>query len=153
MDSFSTTSSGTQPPRNTSAEDLAVHEDRFHIRFAKGVSRHDRRGDLYVAKVDSDGDICIKVGRTNDLDRRTGEHRRRCKLDENEFVVKFNAQVRWASFSESLLHHRLKAVGFIISDTACECGTHHIERYASSSESLRGDIDEIVGWIEKVRDL
>ncbi|KAL0564425.1 hypothetical protein V5O48_017621 [Marasmius crinis-equi] len=141
------------PPRNTSPTELAVHEDRYNARYAKGKSRHDRRGDLYVAKIDSDGEICIKVGRTNDLERRTKEHRRRCKLDEDEFVVKFNVGVQSASFSESLLHHRLKTVGFVVSKTTCECGTRHIERYASSLESLQEDIDEVIEWIDEVRDL
>ncbi|KAL0563556.1 hypothetical protein V5O48_018509 [Marasmius crinis-equi] len=133
--------------------DRAVHEERFNVRLAKKISKHDRPADIYIAKIFLEDDILIKVGRTVDLERRMGEHRRRCKLDETEFVEEHHTRVQWANRSESLLHHRLKAVGFTVSNVACECGTHHIERYSSSLETLRDDVKAIIGWIEKVRDL
>ncbi|KAL0569927.1 hypothetical protein V5O48_012030 [Marasmius crinis-equi] len=139
--------------RNTSATVLEVHETRYNRKLAKDISDSDDGRDIYIAKVTLEDDICIKVGRTNNLERRMGEHRQRCKLDENEFKEEFHTRVVWAHRCESLLHHRLKAAGFTVSDAACECGTHHIERYASTLESLRSDVDEIKSWIGVVREL
>ncbi|KAL0570061.1 hypothetical protein V5O48_011903, partial [Marasmius crinis-equi] len=61
---------------------------RLNDILLREIAEHDGRGFVYVAKVElSPGQVSIKVGRTNDLNRRVGEHLRLCQMNQNEFQI------------------------------------------------------------------
>ncbi|KAL0571015.1 hypothetical protein V5O48_010948 [Marasmius crinis-equi] len=113
------------------------HEARIRNLLAKALSTADSGGDLYIAVVNTEGNIVIK----------------RCGLGKDEFVEVYHTEVDWAHRTESVVHEALKMTGFHISELVCQCGTHHVERYHSSLVTVDRDIEAIVDLIDEVRDL
>ncbi|KAL0566501.1 hypothetical protein V5O48_015511 [Marasmius crinis-equi] len=77
------------------------------------IAEHDGRGFVYVAKVElRPGEVSIKVGQTNNLNRRVGEHRRLCQMNQNEFQILETVTVEHAIRAEGASHWLIKAAGF-----------------------------------------